>query len=121
MFTCAYSANVRAQSFRSIDQLPSMIDPADARVVVANVGTTALNISYLDETWHTIQIPPGQYATLASQDAGLSVLFNDGVEVKSVTLNSGTTYALYWNSGVNRWAIAPYDEVARRASGFRSR
>jgi hypothetical protein len=41
--------------------------------------------------------------------------------VKSVTLNSGTTYALYWNSGVNRWAIAPYDEVARRASGFRSR
>lgn len=117
----AYPASARAQDFRSIDQLPGMIDQADAQVIVANIGTTALNISYLDGAWNTIPIPSGQYVSLPSQGASLSVSFNDGIEAKSVTLNRGTTYALYWNAGLNRWAIAPYDEVARRPSGFRSR
>ena len=36
-------------------------------------------------------------------------------------LTRGTVYALYWNSALNRWAVAPYDDVAKRpASGFRS-
>jgi len=118
----AHPASARAQEFRSIDQMPGMINQDTvAKITVANIGTVALNISYLDGTWKTIQIPSGQYVTLSSQDTGLSVSFNNGAEAKSITLNRGTTYALYWNSEINRWAIAPYDEVARRPSDFRSR
>jgi hypothetical protein len=117
---CAHPASARAQEFRSIDQLPGMIDQ-DAKVFIANIGTVALSILYLDETWTTIQIPSGQYVTLPSQNTGLSVSFNDGVEAKSVTLNPGTTYALYYNSELNRWAIAPYDDVAKHPTPFRSR
>jgi hypothetical protein len=119
---CANPASARAQEFRSIDQWPSMIDQNAAKVIIANIGTVALSILYLDDgTWKTIQIPTGQYVTLPSQDTGLSVSFNDGAEAKSATLNRGTMYAIYWNSGLNRWAIAPYDDVAKRPSGFRSR
>jgi hypothetical protein len=101
--------------------MPDRIQQYDTNVIVPNIGTAALNISYLDGVWKTIQIPSGQYVTFPSQDSGLSVLFNDGAEVKSITLSRGTIYALYWYSGVNRWAIAPYDEVARRGGGLRSR
>lgn len=118
---CSHPASARAQTFRSINQMPAMIDQNAANVIVSNIGTVMLSISYMDGVWKTIQIPPAQYVTLPCQDTGLSVSFNDGAEAKLVTLNRGTTYALYWNSGVNRWAIAPYDEVARRPSGFRSR
>jgi len=72
------------------------------------------------ETGNTIQIPSGTYVALPSQNAGLFVSFNDGVEAKSFTLSRGTTYAPYWNSELNRWAIAPYDEVAKRPNPFRS-
>ncbi len=61
---------------------------------------------------------PANTSTIASQSTGLSVSFNDGVETKSLVLNRGTTYALYWNAGLSRWAIAPYDEVARRPAAF---
>jgi hypothetical protein len=117
----AHPASAQTQEFRSINQMPGMIDQDTAKVIIANIGAAALNISYLDGVWKTTQIPSGQYVTLPSQGTGLSVSFSDGAEVQSVTLNRGTTYALYWNSGLNRWAIAPYDEVARRPSGFRSR
>jgi len=118
---CIHPASARAQGFRSIDQMPAMIDKDDAKVVISNIGTVALNISYLDGVWKSIQIPSGQYVTLPSQETGLSISFNDGAVAQSITLNRGTTYALYWNSGLNRWAIALYDDVARRPSGFRSR
>jgi hypothetical protein len=117
----AHPASAEAQQFRSIDQLPGMIQQESANVSIANISTVGLSILYLDGgAWKTIQIPSGQYVTL-SQGTDLSVSFNDGVETKSVTLNRGMTYALYWNSELNRWAFAPYDEVARRPSGFRSR
>jgi hypothetical protein len=120
---CACSGSARAQAFRSVDQMPSMTDQDATKVVIANIGTVALSILYLDldGAWKTVPIPSGQYVTLPSQDTGLSVSFNDGVDAKSVTLNRGATYGLHWNSQTNRWAIAPYDEVAKRASGFRSR
>ena len=114
-------ASAQALEFRSIDQSPGMVDQNATTIAVANIGTVALNIMYLDGDWKAIQIPSGKYVTLPSQGASLSVSFNDGVEAKSVNLNRGTAYALYWNSGINRWAIAPYDEVARRPSGLRSR
>src|SRR5262245_10854179 len=120
---CAHPASTQAQAFRSVDQMPGMTDQDATKVVIANIGTVALSILYLDldGSWKTVPIPSGQYVALPSQDTGLSVSFNDGVEAKSVTLNRGATYGLHWNSQANRWAIAPYDEVAKRASGFRSR
>jgi hypothetical protein len=118
---CGEPACARAQELRSTDQLPAMVDQDAARVIISNIATVPLGVSYLDGDWKTIQIPSGQYVTLPSQGAGLAVSFNDGAQAKSVTLNGGTTYALYWNSGLNRWAIAPYDDVARRPSGLRSR
>jgi hypothetical protein len=57
----------------------------------------------------------------SSQAGGVSVAFNDGVEAKSALLNGSSAYALYWNTGVGRWAIAPYDEVAKRPSSLRAR
>jgi hypothetical protein len=119
-----YPASAHAQQFRSIDQLPGLIQQESANVTIANIGTVALSILYLDGgAWKTIQIPSGQYVTLPSQGIELSISFNDGAETKTVTLKRGTTNALYWNSGLNRWSIAPYDDVARprSGSGFRSR
>jgi hypothetical protein len=101
--------------------MPGLIPPESSRVIIANIGTAALNISYLDGVWKTIQIPSSQYVTLPTQGTALSVSFNDGAEAKPVTLNRDTTYALYWDSGLNHWAIALYDEVARRPRGIRSR
>jgi len=99
-----------------------MIDQNAAKVIISNIGTTALSILYLDGAWKAIQIPSGQYVTLPSQGAGISVSFSDGTETQSVTLNRGTTYALHFNAGLNRWSIAPYDDVARRPpTRFRSR
>jgi hypothetical protein len=118
---CAHPSSARAQAFRSIDQVPGMIDQDAEKVIIANIGTSALSLSYLDGVWKTIQIPSGQYVTLPGQGSGLSVTFNDGAAVQSVTLNRGTTYALHWNSGLNRWAMGLYDDVARRPSGLRSR
>jgi hypothetical protein len=121
MGACADSTNARAQQFRSIDQMPGLINSDSAKIIIANISTVALNISYLDGASHSIQIPSGQYVSLPSHNTGLLVSFNDGHEAKSVTLNPNITYALYWNSALDRWAIAPYDDVARRPSGFRSR
>jgi hypothetical protein len=120
---CVHSASTWAQTFRSVDQMPGMTDQDATKVVIANIGTVALSILYLDPdgAWKTVPIPSGQYVILPSQDTGLSVSFNDGVDAKSVTLNRGATYGLHWDSPTSRWAIAPYDEVAKRASGFRSR
>jgi len=120
---CASPAAAPAQEFRSINQLPGLTDRDPAKVTVSNIGTVALSIQYLDAgDWKTIQIPSGQYVALPSQGAGLAVAFNDGAEAKSLTLGGGTTYALYWNAGLSRWAIAPFDEVVpRRPSGLRSR
>jgi hypothetical protein len=118
---CAHPAAAPAQEFRSINQLPGLTSQNAEKFIISNIGTVALNILYLDGDWKTIQIPAGQYVTLPSQDTGLAVSFNDGVEAKSTTLTRGTVYALYWNSALNRWAVAPYDDVAKRpASGFRS-
>jgi hypothetical protein len=116
-----YPVSVRAEQFRSIDQWPGLIDQDDGSVRIANIGAAALNISYLDGIWKSIPIPSGQYVTLPSQRSGLSVSFHDGATQQSATLNSGSIYALYWNSGSNRWAIAPYDDVAKRPTIFRSR
>lgn len=118
---CAHIEAARASELRSSNQLPGLIDQDSEKVTITNIGTSALSISYLDGAWKTIQIPSGQYVTIPGQSNGLSVSFSDGVETKSITLNRGTTYALHWNSGLGRWAIAPYDEVARRPSGLRAR
>jgi hypothetical protein len=118
---CALPPTARAQQLRSTDQLPGLTDQQSDKVTISNIGNAALNISYLDGDWKTIQIPSGQFVTLPSQSAGVSVAFSDGVEAKSATLNRGTAYALYWNAGLSRWAIAPYDEVAKRPSGLRPR
>ena len=121
----AASANpattARAIELRSTNQMPEMVDQNADKVAISNIGNAALNISYLEGDWKSVQIPSGQYVTIASQSTALSVSFNDGVETKSLVLNRGTTYALYWNTGLSRWAIAPYDEVGRRPGGFRSR
>ena len=101
--------------------MPGMIDESAAKVIILKLGTAALNISYLDGVWKTIQIPSRQYVSLPAEDTGLPVSFNDGAEAKSVTLNCGTTYTLYWNAGTNRWAITLYDDVAKRPSDFRPR
>ena len=118
---CIRPMSARASELRSVDQLPGLIDQDSAKITISNIGTATLSLLYMDGDWKTIQIPSGQYVTLPSQDTGLSVSFHDGVETKSTTLNRGTTYALYWNAGFNRWAIAPYADVARRPSGLRSR
>jgi hypothetical protein len=117
---CSHPARAEAVNLRSIDQMPGMIDQDTAKVTIANIGTVALSILYLDGTWKTVEIPSSQFVTLPSQGGSLSVSFNDGADPKSVSLNPGTTYALYWNSEAKRWAIAPYDEVARRPGAFRS-
>ena len=117
----ASPAAARAIELRSTNQMPQMVDQNADKVAISNIGNSALNISYLEGDWKLVQIPSGQYITIPSESSGLAVSFNDGVETKSLVLNRGTTYALYWNGGLNRWAIAPYDEVARRPSGFRSR
>ena len=114
-------ATAQTIGLRSTNQLPGLIDQDSEKVTIANVGTAALSILYLDGDWKTIQIPSRQYVTIPSQSTGLSVSFSDGVETKSAVLNRGMTYALYWNSGPGRWAIAPYDEVAKRPTGLRSR
>jgi hypothetical protein len=118
---CIPPMSARAGELRSVDQMPGLIDQDSEKITIANIGTATLSLLYMDGDWKTIQIPSGQYVPLPSQDTGLSVSFHDGVETKSTTLNRGTTYALYWNAGLNRWAIAPYADVARRPSGFRSR
>ena len=117
----AWAHLASAQEFRSINQMPGMIDESAAKVIILKLGTAALNVSYLDGVWKTIQIPSRQYVSLPAEDTGLPVSFNDGAEAKSVTLNRGTTYALYWNAGTNRWAITLYDDVAKRPSDFRPR
>jgi hypothetical protein len=118
---CVHAAAARAIEFRSTNQMPDMVNQNAEKVAISNIGNAALNISYLEGEWKSVQIPSGQYITIPSESTGLSISFNDGVETKSLVLNRGSTYALYWNSGLNRWAIAPYDEVARRPSGLRSR
>jgi hypothetical protein len=117
---CIPPMSARATELRSVDQMPALPPPDSEKITIANIGTATLSLLYMDGDWKTIQIPSGQYVTLPSQDTGLSVSFHDGVETKSTTLNRGTTNALYWNAGLNRWAIAPYSDVARRPSGFRS-
>jgi hypothetical protein len=117
---CQNLASAEAEKFHSVDQMPGMINQDAATVNIANIGTVALSILYLDGTWKTVEIPSGQFITLPSRSGSLSVSFNDGAEAKSVTLNPDTTYALYWNSEVSRWGIAPYDDVARRPGAFRS-
>jgi hypothetical protein len=119
--TWSHPAGARAEQFRSIDQLPGMIDQDDTKVTISNIGTEALSILYLDGAWKTIQIPSRQYVTIPSQAGGLSVSFNDGVAKQSAVLSPGTAYALYFNAGLSRWAIAPYDDVAKRPSPLRSR
>lgn len=58
---CPWAHLTNAQEFRSINQMPGMIDQSAAKVIISNIGTAALNISYLDEVWKTIQTPSGQY------------------------------------------------------------
>jgi hypothetical protein len=119
---CIQPGCLVAQELRSINQLPGLVDQDQAsKVILSNIGTTALNISYLDGDWKTIQIPSGQYVSLPSQSTGVSVSYHDGSAAQTVTLNRGTNYALHWNSAASRWAIEPYDNVARRPSGFRAR
>jgi hypothetical protein len=118
---CPWSHLTNAQEFRSINQMPGMTSQDAATVNISNIGTAALNISYLDGVWKAIQIPSGQYLSLPCEDTGLSISFNDGAETKSTALSRGTNYALYWNAGTNRWAIAVYDDVAKRPSDFRPR
>ena len=119
---CATPAtSARAIEPRSTNQALDMVDQNADKVAISNLANTALKISYLEGDWKSVEVLPGQYVIIPSQSTGLSVSFNDGVETKSLVLNRGSTYALYWNSGLNRWAIAPYDEVARRPSGLRSR
>ena len=118
---CGNPAAADAIELRSTNQMPQMVDQNSDKVAISNIGNSALNISYLDGDWKSVQVPSGQYIAIPSESTGLSVSFNDGVETKSLVLNRGTTYALYWSAGLNRWAIAPYDEVARRPSGLRSR
>ena len=110
-----------AQQLRSTNQMPDMVDLDSTKVAIANLGTADLSIQYLDGTWKTVQILSGKYVSLPSQAGGVSVAFNDGVEAKSALLNGSSAYALYWNTGVGRWAIAPYDEVAKRPSSLRAR
>jgi len=118
---CAHAAAARAIELRSTNQMPDMVDQNADKVAISNIGNATLSISYLEGDWKTVQIPSGQYVTIPSQSTGLSVSFNDGVETKSLVLNRGTMYALHWNAELNRWDIRPYDEVARRPTGFRSR
>ena len=119
---CAHATTARAIELRSTNQMPEMVDQNADKVAISNIGNATLNISYLEEEdWKTVQIPSGQYVIIPSQSTGLSVSFDDGVETKSLVLNRGTMYALHWNAELNRWAILPYDEVARRPTGFRSR
>jgi hypothetical protein len=116
-----HAASALAIELRSTNQMPEMVDQNADKVVIANIGNAALNISYLEGDWKSVQIPSAQYVTIPSQSTGLSVSFNDGVETKSRVLDRGATYALYWNAGLNRWDIGLYEEVARRSTGFRSR
>ena len=116
-----HAAAARAIELRSTDQMPDMIDQNIDTVAISNIGNATLSISYLEGDWKTVQIPSGQYVSIPSQSTGLTISFNDGVETKSLILNRGTMYALHWNAELKRWAIRPYDEVARRPSGFRSR
>jgi hypothetical protein len=119
VIACAYVTDAFAEEFRRIDQFPGLIDEGALNVNIANIGTVDLSIMYRDGDWKTVLIPSGKYVVIQTEAPSLSVSFNDGVEPKWVTLNRGMTYALYSNSG--RWAIAPYDDVARRSSGLRSR
>ena len=111
----ANPATARAIELRSTNQMPGWSTRTPTRSPSQTSATAALNISYLEGDWKSVQIPSGQYVTIPSQSTGLSVSFNDGVETKSLVLNRGMTYALYWNAGLSRWAIAPYDEVATAA------
>ena len=117
----AHLTTAPASELRSSNQLPDMIEQDSDKITITNIGTADLNILYLEESWKPIQVPSGKYVKIPSQSTGLSISFSDGVETKSVTLSRGTTYALHWNAVARRWAIAPYDEVARRPSGLRSR
>ena len=87
----AASANpattARAIELRSTNQMPEMVDQNADKVAISNIGNAALNISYLEGDWKSVQIPSGQYVTIPSQSTGLSVSFNDGVETKSLVLN----------------------------------
>jgi hypothetical protein len=117
---CALLTGARGLELRSINQMPAMTQQDGSKVIIANIGTVSLNILYRDGDWKSVQIPSGQYVTVPGQGTGLSVSYNDGAEAQTATLNPGSTYALYWNSQLNRWRIALYDDVARRASPFRS-
>ena len=108
-----------AQDLRSTNQVPGLIDQASDQVTITNMGTASLSILYFDGAWKPAAISSGQTVALKGQGNSLSVSFNDGVEAKSVVLNVPVHYALYWNAG--RWDIAPWDEVARKPSGLRSR
>jgi hypothetical protein len=121
IFLSAQPSAAWAQQLRSTNQMPGLIDLDSTKVAIANLGTADLSIQYLDGTWKTVQIPSGKYVSLPSPAGGVSVSFNDGVEAKSALLNGNSAYALYWNTGVGRWAIAPYDEVAKRPSSLRAR
>jgi hypothetical protein len=109
------------QQLRSVNQMPALIDLDSTKVAIANLGTANLSIQYLDGVWKTVQINSGKYVSIPSQAGSVSVSFNDSVEAKETLLNSNNTYALYWNTGASRWAIAPYDEVAKRPSSLRAR
>ena len=108
-----------AQNLRSTNQVPGLIDQASDKVTITNMGNTGLNILYWDGAWKPLAISAGQTVALKGQGNSLSVTFNDGVAAKSVVLNVPIHYAIHWNAG--RWDIGPWDEVARKPSGLRSR
>jgi hypothetical protein len=108
-----------AQNLRSTNQVPGLIDQVSDKVSITNMGTAALNILYWDGAWKPVEISSGQTVALKGQGSSLSVSFNDGVAAKSTVLNVPIHYAIYWNSG--RWDIAPWDEVAKKSTGLRSR
>lgn len=116
VFACLQTSPCFSQQLRSVNQMPALLDLDSTKVAIANLTTADLSILYLRTTWKTVQIPSGKFVSLPSPHGSVTVSFNDGVEKTSVLLNGNTAYALHFNAGANRWAIAPYDEVAKRPS-----
>jgi hypothetical protein len=121
LLVAAPLAAVWAQQLRSINQMPALVDHESTMVHIANLGTVDLSMLYLDGTWKPVQIPSGSFVSLPSQGGSVSISYNDGVEAKSASLDSNSAYALHWNTETSRWTISPYDEVAKRPNGLRSR
>jgi hypothetical protein len=105
---------------QSINQEPELTKQWADSTLVTNIGNASLRLSYGNKEWTQATIQPGETIVIPAAAGQAFLSFHDGKEAKTMALERGLRYALYWNKQAGRWSVDVYDNVARRPTGFRS-